>query len=66
MKNNKHIKPMVVYWFSVSGLAEVPSSNKGEVQKQAEHSNDKKVASKRIQELSSDLFFSIFLKVSVL
>lgn len=34
-----------------------------EVQKQASHCNDKKTASKRVQELSSELFFSVFVKV---
>uniref|UniRef100_A0A674CBG4 DIS3 like 3'-5' exoribonuclease 2 n=1 Tax=Salmo trutta TaxID=8032 RepID=A0A674CBG4_SALTR len=35
-----------------------------EVQKQASHCNDKKTASKRVQELSSELFFSVFVKES--
>ncbi|MBN3295589.1 DI3L2 exonuclease, partial [Amia calva] len=35
-----------------------------DVQKQASHCNDKKMASKRIQELSSDLFFAAFVKES--
>ncbi|KAK1797383.1 hypothetical protein P4O66_008747 [Electrophorus voltai] len=33
-----------------------------EVQKQASHCNDKKTASKRVQELSADLFFSVFVR----
>ncbi|KAG5286010.1 hypothetical protein AALO_G00009990 [Alosa alosa] len=35
-----------------------------EVHKQATHCNDKKTASKRVQELSSELFFSVFVKES--
>ncbi|XP_042560492.1 DIS3-like exonuclease 2 isoform X2 [Clupea harengus] len=35
-----------------------------EVQKQATHCNDKKTSSKRVQELSSELFFSVFVKES--
>ncbi|KAG7525593.1 DIS3-like exonuclease 2 [Solea senegalensis] len=33
-----------------------------EVEKQASHCNDKKTLSKRVQELSSDLFFGVFVK----
>uniref|UniRef100_H3CR27 DIS3-like exonuclease 2 n=1 Tax=Tetraodon nigroviridis TaxID=99883 RepID=H3CR27_TETNG len=33
-----------------------------EVQKQASHCNDRKTASKRVQELSSELFFGVFVK----
>ncbi|NXU82038.1 DI3L2 exonuclease, partial [Oreotrochilus melanogaster] len=33
------------------------------IQKQADHCNDRKMASKRVQELSADLFFSIFVRV---
>nr|XP_056706548.1 DIS3-like exonuclease 2 [Euleptes europaea] len=33
-----------------------------EIQKQADHCNDRKMASKRVQELSADLFFAIFVK----
>ncbi|XP_054839606.1 DIS3-like exonuclease 2 isoform X2 [Eublepharis macularius] len=35
---------------------------KDEIQKQADHCNDRKTASKRAQELSADLFFAIFVK----
>ena len=35
---------------------------KGEVQVQCEHCNDKKMNSKRVQELSSELYFSAFVK----
>ena len=35
-----------------------------EVNKQASHCNDRKTASKRIQELSSELFFGVFVKVT--
>ena len=43
----------------------MPSREPKEVEKQAEHCNDKKLASKRVQELSSELFFSIFVKVQI-
>uniref|UniRef100_A0AAR2LZA6 DIS3-like exonuclease 2 n=1 Tax=Pygocentrus nattereri TaxID=42514 RepID=A0AAR2LZA6_PYGNA len=33
-----------------------------EVQKQASHCNDKKTASKRVQEMSTELFFSVFVR----
>ncbi|KAK3568071.1 hypothetical protein QTP86_029700 [Hemibagrus guttatus] len=33
-----------------------------EVQKQASHCNDKKMASKRVQEMSTELFFSVFVR----
>lgn len=36
---------------------------KDQVQKQAAHCNDKKTLSKRVQELSSELFFGVFVKV---
>uniref|UniRef100_A0A8C8VJQ0 DIS3-like exonuclease 2 n=1 Tax=Pelusios castaneus TaxID=367368 RepID=A0A8C8VJQ0_9SAUR len=32
------------------------------IQKQADHCNDRKMASKRVQELSSDLFFALFVR----
>ncbi|XP_069830552.1 DIS3-like exonuclease 2 isoform X2 [Dendropsophus ebraccatus] len=32
------------------------------IQRQADHCNDRKTASKRVQELSADLFFSVFVK----
>lgn len=35
------------------------------IQKQADHCNDRKTASKRVQELSAELFFSVFVKVSL-
>ncbi|KAJ7402733.1 hypothetical protein BTVI_83668 [Pitangus sulphuratus] len=35
---------------------------KEDIQRQAEHCNDRKMASKRVQELSGDLFFSIFVR----
>ncbi|XP_040284369.1 DIS3-like exonuclease 2 isoform X1 [Bufo bufo] len=34
------------------------------IQKQADHCNDRKTASKRVQELSAELFFSVFVKES--
>lgn len=33
------------------------------IQRQADHCNDRKMASKRVQELSADLFFAIFVRV---
>ncbi|NWI64701.1 DI3L2 exonuclease, partial [Todus mexicanus] len=33
------------------------------IQRQADHCNDRKMASKRVQELSADLFFTIFVRV---
>lgn len=35
-----------------------------DVQKQASHCNDKKTASKRVQEMSAELFFAAFVKVN--
>lgn len=35
------------------------------LQKQADHCNDRRMASKRVQELSIGLFFSVLVKVSV-
>ncbi|XP_064313553.1 DIS3-like exonuclease 2 isoform X1 [Phalacrocorax carbo] len=35
---------------------------KGAIQRQADHCNDRKMASKRVQELSADLFFTIFVR----
>ncbi|XP_039344667.1 DIS3-like exonuclease 2 isoform X3 [Mauremys reevesii] len=35
---------------------------KEDIQKQADHCNDRKMASKRVQELSADLFFAIFVR----
>lgn len=36
---------------------------KDAIQRQADHCNDRKMASKRVQELSADLFFTIFVRV---
>ncbi|NWJ00627.1 DI3L2 exonuclease, partial [Crypturellus undulatus] len=36
---------------------------KDAIQLQADHCNDRKMASKRVQELSADLFFGIFVRV---
>ena len=41
-----------------------PAAQVAVVQAQCELSNDKKLAAKRISELSSELFFSIFVRVS--
>ncbi|OCT57621.1 DIS3-like exonuclease 2 isoform X2 [Xenopus laevis] len=37
-------------------------TSKEVIQKQADHCNDRKTASKRVQELSAELFFSVFVK----
>ncbi|XP_034262628.1 DIS3-like exonuclease 2 [Pantherophis guttatus] len=44
------------------GLGPAPQMEEAEMQKQAEHCNDRKMASKRVQELSVDLFFAVFVK----
>ncbi|XP_072111379.1 DIS3-like exonuclease 2 [Mobula birostris] len=44
------------------GSAQQVSLNKNEIQRQAEHCNQKKSASKKVQELSTDIFFSVFVK----
>ncbi|KAM6443819.1 DIS3-like exonuclease 2 [Liasis olivaceus] len=44
------------------GLGPAPQMEKADIQKQAEHCNDRKMASKRVQELSVDLFFAVFVK----
>ncbi|KAK9401481.1 DIS3-like exonuclease 2 [Crotalus adamanteus] len=44
------------------GLGPAPRMEKAEMQKRAEHCNDRKMASKRVQELSVDLFFGVFVK----
>uniref|UniRef100_A0A670ZGV3 DIS3-like exonuclease 2 n=1 Tax=Pseudonaja textilis TaxID=8673 RepID=A0A670ZGV3_PSETE len=44
------------------GLGPAPQMEEAEIQKQAEHCNDRKMASKRVQELSVDLFFAVFVK----
>ena len=44
-------------------MKDKPDMAKGAVQKRAEHCNDKKLASKRVQEQSSELFFAVFVKV---
>lgn len=36
---------------------------KDDLQRQADHCNDRKMASKRVQELSADLFFAVFVRV---
>ncbi|XP_066477175.1 DIS3-like exonuclease 2 [Tiliqua scincoides] len=39
-----------------------PRMRMEDIQKQADHCNDRKMASKRVQELSADLFFAVFVK----
>lgn len=45
------------------GDGPAPRMEEGDIQQQAEHCNDRKMASKRVQELSADLFFAVFVKV---
>lgn len=45
------------------GYREVPSIESDGMQKQADHCNDRRMASKRVQELSTGLFFAILVKV---
>ncbi|NXP24024.1 DI3L2 exonuclease, partial [Scytalopus superciliaris] len=45
------------------GVSSHIKMRKEDIQRQAEHCNDRKMASKRVQELSADLFFSIFVRV---
>jgi len=49
-----------------AGYSAEPSADIAVLQTQCELSNDKKLAAKRVSELSSELFFSIFVKVTVL
>ncbi|XP_074819508.1 DIS3-like exonuclease 2 isoform X2 [Natator depressus] len=44
------------------GMGRPIRMRKEAIQKQADHCNDRKMASKRVQELSADLFFAIFVR----
>uniref|UniRef100_A0A8D2KQY3 DIS3-like exonuclease 2 n=1 Tax=Varanus komodoensis TaxID=61221 RepID=A0A8D2KQY3_VARKO len=44
------------------GCGSAPRMEEAAIQKQAEHCNDQKMASKRVQELSANLFFSVLVK----
>jgi len=44
---------------------EEPTAGVAVLQVQCELSNDKKLAAKRVSELSSELFFSVFVRVTV-
>lgn len=48
---------------SLPGMGRPVRMRKEAIQKQADHCNDRKMASKRVQELSADLFFAIFVRV---
>lgn len=48
---------------SFSGASAPIKLEKDALQRQADHCNDRKMASKRVQELSADLFFAIFVRV---
>ena len=50
---------------TVAGYTPPPSLAAAELMLQCEHCNDKRKAAKTVQELSSDLFFACFVKVSV-
>lgn len=47
------------------GYSEQPDVEPDTLQKQADHCNDRRMASKRVQELSIGLFFAVLVKVSV-
>jgi len=59
-----HECPPYEYVSSSDYCAETERSAK-ELQQIAENANDKKSSAKRVSDLSSDLFFSIFVKVSI-
>lgn len=44
------------------GISSPIKMEKEAIQRQAEHCNDRKMASKRVQELSTDLFFAVFVR----
>lgn len=46
------------------GYREHPDMEAHALQKQADHCNDRRMASKRVQELSTALFFAVLVKVS--
>nr|XP_004610927.1 unnamed protein product [Sorex araneus] len=46
------------------GYRELPSLEPDDLQKRADHCNDRRMASKRVQELSTSLFFAILVKES--
>ena len=45
------------------GYRELPDVEPDALQKQADHCNDRRMASKRVQELSTGIFFSILVRV---
>lgn len=45
------------------GYRELPDVEPSVLQKQADHCNDRRMASKRVHELSTGLFFAILVKV---
>lgn len=45
------------------GCGELPDLEPEALQKQADHCNDRRMASKRVQELSTGLFFAVLVKV---
>ena len=49
---------------AVAGCGEPPGLTKDTANKQCLQCNTKKQAAKRVQDVSSDLFFAIFVKVS--
>ncbi|NXE60927.1 DI3L2 exonuclease, partial [Calcarius ornatus] len=54
---------MVLSLVPFAGARSPITMEKEAIQKQADHCNDRKMASKRVQELSADLFFSVFVRV---
>lgn len=51
---------------SFLGISSPIKMEKEAIQRQAEHCNDRKMASKRVQELSTDLFFAVFVRVGAM
>lgn len=51
--------------FFVSGYAEVPSLKVNDIEKIAQHCNDRKSSAKAVSDASAEMFFSIFVKVSI-
>ena len=49
--------------FLSSDYCDEPSKSSQEIHRMAEHCNDKKTAAKRCSDLSSELFFAVFVKV---
>lgn len=55
----------ISFAFVVPGYEAETSRDKMDIQRQASHCNDKKTAAKRVQDLSCELFFAVFVKVDM-